>query len=321
MLININNILSRLPKNWLGVVQVTAAATLWGTSATLAKHLFNNSISAFDVAQMRLTLSFILLVLVLSISKPGLLRVRKSDLGYLAMFGIVGLGLLQFTYLLALSSTNVATALFLQYMAPIIILIFGLLLGTEVLTGMKLLALSAAIIGGYLIVVGTTSGFGLNPVGVMYGLASACTFAFYSMYGKRGLKIYNSWTLLAWGMGFGSLVWCLYQSPWTLAMRYGGLAWLQFLYIAVIATILPFGLYIKGLQNLSAFRAGMIGMLEPVVGAVSAFFFLGELLTLTQMLGSSLILLGVAMLQINAREQSDERVYPQQELSLREGGK
>jgi len=319
--LSIKNIIHKLPKHWLGVVQVTGAAILWGTSATLAKHLFNSAISAFDVAQMRLTLSFILLVLVLSIRKPKLLRVRRTDLGYLATFGIIGLGLLQCTYLLALSKTNVATALFLQYTAPIIILILGLLLRTEVLTGMKVVALSSSIIGGYLIVVGTTSGFGLNPIGVVYGLASACLFAFYSMYGKRGLTNYNSWTLLAWGMGFGSLVWCFYQPPWTLAMRYGGLEWLQFFYIAVFATILPFGLYIKGLKNLSAFRAGMIGMLEPVVGAISAFFFLGELLTLTQVFGSSLILLGVALLQINALEKRGDKVYSKQELALHKVGK
>ncbi len=306
----INSKLAQFPKHWLGVVQVTGAAILWGTSATLAKHLFNSAVSAFDVAQMRLTLSFILLLVVLSISKPMLLHVRRSDLGYLAIFGIIGLGLLQFTYLLALSYTNVATALFLQYTAPIIILIVGLLLRTEVLTGIKLVALSTSIIGGYLIVAGTTSGFGLNPLGVIYGLAAACTFAFYSMYGKRGLKTYNSWTLLVWGMGFGSLVWCIYQPPWTLALRYGGLAWLQFLYIAVVATILPFGLYIKGLHNLSAFGAGMIGMLEPVVGAISAFFFLGELLSLTQIWGSSLILLGVALLQMNALKRSGDQIYP-----------
>ncbi|WP_291349300.1 DMT family transporter [Desulfosporosinus sp.] len=317
----INSKLAQFPKHWLGVVQVTGAAILWGTSATLAKHLFNSAVSAFDVAQMRLTLSFILLLVVLSISKPMLLHVRRSDLGYLAIFGIIGLGLLQFTYLLALSYTNVATALFLQYTAPIIILIVGLLLRTEVLTGIKLVALSTSIIGGYLIVAGTTSGFGLNPLGVIYGLAAACTFAFYSMYGKRGLKTYNSWTLLVWGMGFGSLVWCIYQPPWTLALRYGGLAWLQFLYIAVVATILPFGLYIKGLHNLSAFGAGMIGMLEPVVGAISAFFFLGELLSLTQILGSSLILLGVALLQMNALKRSGDQIYPPKpELALRQSG-
>ena len=313
--------IARLPKHWLGVIQVTGAAILWGTSATLAKHLFNSAVSAFDVAQMRLTLSFVLLFLVLSVCKPELLRVRRSDLGYLAIFGIVGLGLLQFTYLFALSLTNVATALFLQYTAPIIILIVGLLLRTEVLTGIKLAALGASIVGGYLIVAGTASGFGLNPLGVVYGLAAACTFAFYSMYGKRGLKTYNSWTLLAWGMGFGSFVWCFYQSPWTLALRYGGLEWLQFLYIAVFATVLPFGLYIRGLQNLSAFRAGMIGMLEPVVGAISAFFFLGELLSLTQIFGSSLILLAVALLQMNALKQSRDEGYDRPpENAFREGG-
>lgn len=288
------------------MVQILTAATLWGTAGTFAKYLFNSSIPAYDLAQIRLTLSFVILLLALVCLNRKLLRVQRRDLRYLAVFGVAGLGMVQFTYLFTISLTNVATAVFLQYLAPALVLLFGLLTRTERLSLLKALALLAAVIGGYLIVRGTAAGFGLHPLGLASGLASAAAFAFYTIYGKHGLSTHNPWTILVWGMAFGSLAWFLYQPPWALIPRYSLHTWLAFAVFAAVATVLPFGLYFKGLTRLSAFRTGLTSTIEPVVAAVTAFAFLGERLVLLQVLGCALVLLGVILIQVSSREQAVE---------------
>jgi len=288
------------------VFQVLAAAALWGSAGTFAKYLFNNSIPAYDLAQVRLTLSFVILLLALAVFNRRLLRVGRRDLGYLAVFGTAGLGIVQFTYLLAISLTNVATAVFLQYLAPALVLLFGLLTRTERPSLLKALALTAAVLGGYLIVRGTAAGFGLHPLGLAAGLASAAAFAFYTIYGKHGLTGRNPWTILVWGMAFGSLAWSLYQPPWALIPRYDPHTWLAFAVFAAAATVLPFGLYFKGLARLSAFRTGLTSTIEPVVAAVTAFGFLGERMAPLQVLGCALVLLGVILIQISSKERAAE---------------
>lgn len=292
------------------MVQILTAATLWGTAGTFAKYLFNSRIPAYDLAQIRLTLSFVILLLVLACFNRKLLRVQPRDLRYLAVFGIAGLGMVQFTYLFTISLTNVATAVFLQYLAPALVLLFGLFTRTERLSFLKFLALLAAVIGGYLIVRGTAAGFGLHPLGLASGLASAAAFAFYTIYGKHGLASHNSWTILAWGMAFGSAAWFLYQPPWALVPRYSPETWLAFAIFASVATVLPFGLYFQGLTRLTAFRTGLTSTIEPVVAAVTAFSFLGERLALLQVLGCTLVLLGVILIQLSAQVAPDQPLDP-----------
>lgn len=288
----------------LGILQVFMAAFLWGTAGTFAKHLFNNNISPFELAQARITLSFLVLLLILLIMDRKLLRIELKDLPYFAILGMVGLGLTQFTYLFTISLTNVATAIFLQYLAPALILIYGLFRRIEKPSLLKFLALGASVLGGYLIVLGTTNGLGLSTLGLISGLTSALLFAFYSIYGKHGLTKYNSWTILTYGFGFGALGWAFYELPWVPVMN-NQHALFQFLYIAVFATILPFGLYLIGLKNLSAFKAGLIATLEPVIGALSAFVFLGEVLNGIQLLGSGFILMGIVLIQVKYESMKD----------------
>lgn len=295
--------MKRISGPWLGMLEILAAAILWGTSGAFAKYLFNNNISPYDLAQARLSLSFVILIVFVAIFNRKLLRVEKKDLGFLALFGIGGLALVQFTYMFTISVTNVATAIFLQYLAPGIILLYGLIRRTEHVSSVKLTALTLSLLGGFLIVKGTVGGLGLEPIGALSGLGSAIAFSFYTIYGKYGLKKYNAWTLLTWGVGFGALAWWLYQPPFVLIARYDITSWLQFLYIAVMATVLPFGLYFMGLKKLSAFRANLIATLEPVVGAFAAYLFLGERLNSTQGFGSSLVLLSVVVIQLAAKNE------------------
>ncbi|WP_274378765.1 EamA family transporter [Desulforamulus profundi] len=56
---------------------------------------------------------------------------KKCDLLYLAVLGIGGIALNQFSYLYTISQTNVATAVFLQYLAPGIVAAYAFLFQGE----------------------------------------------------------------------------------------------------------------------------------------------------------------------------------------------
>lgn len=201
-------------KQFKGFWLILLADLLWGLQATLAKHLFNQQVSPFDLIQLRLTLSALLLCLCLLLVKPRLLAVSRRDLPYMMILGIFGISLVQFTYLYTISQTNVATAVFLQYLAPSFILLYELLTRQAAFNTIMVSSLLSATLGGLLIVKGNPSGgLAVNLPGLISGLASAVTFAFYTIYSKIGLSRYSPWTLLAWGMGTGSLAWAAYRLP------------------------------------------------------------------------------------------------------------
>jgi drug/metabolite transporter (DMT)-like permease len=58
---------------------------------------------------------------------------------------------------------------------------------------------------------------------------------------------------------------------------------------------LPFLLVVGCLRHLRATQAGIVGMTEPVIAAVVAYFVLGESLTPTQLIGGAVVLTAVVL--------------------------
>lgn len=291
-----------LAKEWRGFILIILAASLWGVAGTVAKHLFNQQISPFELVEVRLTLSFTFLFLYLAATNRSLLKISPADLPYLLIFGGCGVAMVQFTYLFTISQTNVATAVFLQYLAPVLAALYGIVFLKERPDLFKVLALFLAVGGGFLVVKGNPGGgLSVNTAGLAGGLASAVTFAFYTIYGKKGLSRFNSWTMLVYGFGAGALAWSFYVPPWQAAAGHSPVTWLFFIYIAVFATILPFGFFFKGLHYLHPVKAGIISTLEPVVAAAVAWLVLHEALFPLQLLGGAMVCAAVMLVQAAPR--------------------
>jgi drug/metabolite transporter (DMT)-like permease len=69
------------------------------------------------------------------------------------------------------------------------------------------------------------------------------------------------------------------------------------LWMIVLGTIVPFLLVVGALRHISATRAGVTGMLEPVVAILVAWAWLGESLDPVQLGGAGLTLAGICLAQ------------------------
>lgn len=302
-----------MPGHLRGYLSVTGAAVLWGIAGTLSKYLFaSKSVEPFLLVQVRMGLSFLVLLLALALVTPQALRIGRSDLRFLAIWGVLGMAAVQFTYLFTISETNVATAIFLQYLAPVLTALWSWLFAGQRLDSALLGALGLAMAGSYLLVFGTTAQLLVSPLGLLSGLGSAVALAFYTIYGAKRVGRLSPWVLLCYGLGLGSLFWLAVDAglwaaghpPFSLAPLADGTMWLFFGYIATLATIVPFGLYLTGLRWISPTHATLTGMLEPVMGGLAAFLFLGEKLQPVQVVGGGLIVGAVVLLQALRRQES-----------------
>jgi drug/metabolite transporter (DMT)-like permease len=59
--------------------------------------------------------------------------------------------------------------------------------------------------------------------------------------------------------------------------------------LAVVATLLPILLFLKGLKRIGAARAGIIGTLEPLVTVILAAAVLGSVLGPFELIGGAMI--------------------------------
>jgi len=281
-------------------------AILWGSSGTAGKALFETGISPFELVQIRLTLSTVLMAVGFGILSPGLFRIRLKDIGYFLIFGGVAMAMVQSTYFYAISKIQVAAAILLQYLAPILVALYSVCFWRERLTLIKSIALGLSFSGCYLVVGGyDLQLLHMNRLGILGGLASALCAAGYSLLGERGMHRYTPSTVLFYSMAFGALTWHIIYPPFHyLAAGFSSYQWKWIFYIAVLGTIIPFGLYFTGVNYLRSTRALITATLEPISAGFMAFLFLGEAMEPLQILGGTAVLGAIVLLQTQ-REQDE----------------
>jgi len=283
-----------------GYTFVILAALLWGVSGSAAKFLFNSGVTPFQLVQLRLTIAVGTLFIWMLLRSPARLKVARQDILYFALFGTVGMGLCQFTYLFAISRIHVAAAILLQYLAPSFIALYAVVFARERLSWPTLVALLGATCGCYLVVGAYTLDLlTMNLAGIISGVLSAVTFAWYSIHGEYGMRRYNPWTVLFYALLFAGLVWNIFYPPLE-AFRhdYGLLEWGWILYIGVCGTLLPFGLYLQGVNYIRATRASITATLEPITAGIVAYLFLNEIMGPLQIFGGILVIGSIILLQL-----------------------
>ena len=160
------------------------------------------------------------------------------------------------------------------------------------------------------------SAWRLKPLGIVVGLGTGFAFSIYSLLGKassvRGVK---PWTATFYTFAFGSAFLLLLQRPDTFfwlsrplregsaGWREAALGWGTILALAIGPTLGGFGLYSVSLTVLTASTANLIVTLEPAITAGLAFLLLGERLTVTQLIGGAIILVGVIILRLGDRRE------------------
>jgi drug/metabolite transporter (DMT)-like permease len=291
-------------KSVKGYLFILAATTFWGVAATIAKFLFSHNVDTLTLVQLRMTFSCLVLLLYFLLFKRHLLRVSFKDLYKFALLGILGAAGSNFTYYYTIAATNVATAILLQYLAPLIVLLYSVFTREEKITTVKTTAGVISLGGCYLAVAGKDfSIITINNLGLLAGFASAFCWSFTNIWLKRLLKHYNVWTCLVYAFLFASIFWCIINPPWKIfAVGYTAETWGIFFGFAMISILIPHSLYFSGMRYLTASRGIITATFEPIVAIISAYFIIHEILSPVQIFGAVLVLTAIGILQLKQEE-------------------
>lgn len=301
-----------------GYLCVAAAAVLWASSGTASKALFDSGMTPFELVQVRVTLSSVIVLAALAIRDRRLLRIRPRDIPYFAVLGGVGMALLQVMYFYAISKIQVAAAILIQDTAPILVAVFAMLFWNERFSKLKLAALVLAFGGCYL----TIGGYSIhllqaNRLGLLGGLAAAFSFAGYTLLAERAMHRYTPWTVIFYAFVFAALSFHVFYPPFRyLFAGYSPAQWGAILYIVVAGTVISYGLYAVGISRIRSTRAIITALLEPVASGFMAFFLLGEVLQPLQILGGGAVIGAVVLLQF---EREHDELTPERIRAARAG--
>ena len=304
-----------------GYFYIASATFLWGVAATLGRAAFTgrllpqgrvlHPIDPLILSQSRTTFSFLVLGFsLLAVRGWRRLRLPAVDLGRMFLLGVLGVAASNYFYYLAIQRTNVATAIILQYTAPVWVLLYTVARGLQRPTMQRVLAVALAITGISLVIGIFGGGFRLDSIGLTAALLAAFSFAFYNLGGHSLLARYDRWTVLLYVIFSASLFWIMVNPPWKItAAHYSGEEWLFLLIFSLVSVLAPFSLYFAGLQHLEPTRAIVVSCLEPVFSIVLAAVALGEVMRPLQAMGIVLVLVAIVVVQLPGRELREEVTF------------
>lgn len=219
--------------------------------------------------------------------------------------GVLGVAASNYFYYLAIEKTNVATAIIVQYTAPVWVLLYMVLRGRQKPTLQRLAGVALALAGIAMVLgIFESGGLRLNTVGVMAALFAAFSFAFYNVGGHDILKRYDRWMVLLYTTFTAALFWIVVNPPWKIiATHYSGNQWAFLFLFSMVSMLVPFSFYFAGLQHLEPTRAIIVSCLEPVFSIVIAAIVLGEVLRPLQTVGILMVLAAILVVQISEQNQ------------------
>jgi drug/metabolite transporter (DMT)-like permease len=295
----------------LGYAMAAVAAVLWGINGAVSKTILATGLSSERLAQVRSLGAAVGLGLVLAVASPSALRVTRREVPYLVVFGVGGLAFVQWFYFLAIHRLQIGIALLIEYLAPLLVALWARFVYHEPVRRRIWFALLLALAGLTLIVNLLGGGVSLSTAGVGFALAGSLAYALYVLLAEHVVGGRDAVSLLAYGFGLASVFWAVLVPWWSFPGRalthstsLGGHlhgvhlpVWALAAWMVVLGTMVPFFLLVNALRHISATRAGIVAMLEPVVGALIGWAWLSEALDGVQLAGAAVVLAAIVLAQ------------------------
>lgn len=273
-----------------GYLFIITAATCWGLIGIFSSFAFSQGIGPMEVAFWRAILTWLLFGTQAIIKKET--RMDKKDFPLFFIFGILGISLFYISYQFAVKTAGAAFASVLLYTAPAWVVVCSYFIYKERVTFLKSLAVVLVILGVFLISKTGGNTQGIAPIGwiaILSGLTAGFSYSLYYTIGKYFSARYSSANIFLWVLPIGALG----ILPFVTFSHKSPVAWAAIVAMALFSTFLANYCYYQGLKYLEAGRASIVATCEPVVAAVTAYFFLGEYFTFMGYIGAGLILLAV----------------------------
>lgn len=206
----------------------------------------------------------------------------------------------QFLFVTSTKLTTAANAIFLQYTAPIYVVLMGYWLLREKPSRSDWMAMGTIFVG-LLLFFGdqlSPTGFYGNTLAVLSGVTSAIMTV--SLRAQKDGFPEDS-ILIA------SVIFVILGFPSLLREPQTATNWLSIAYLGIFQIGVAFILFTKGIKHIPALEANLIVTLEPILNPVWVFLFLGERMGSSALLGGLVVLAGVIISAVGSIRTDQQR--------------
>lgn len=253
------------------------------------------------IAAMRFIIASLLLWGWVRLQRQASPRITLRDLPLIALLGATAVAIYNVLFLYGLKLAPASDgAIIVPGFAPVFTAIVAGLVLRERVSPWAIAGFVTAFAGLYLV---------MNPSGeqssarllgdVLFVLGALC-WGIYAVAGRTATKRFSSVSATLYGNVAGTLMllpFALAERGWEALRAAPPVSWIGVLYLATFGTVLAFVFFVEGVKRIGVGPASAFAFLVPIVGVVSSVILLDERMTMHSVLGSTLVLLGLWLVQ------------------------
>lgn len=285
-----------VPKNLRVHSALFLVALIYGANYTIAKIALGVYLEPFGFILFRIIGATILFWVfsLFTINEP---IKNRNDFYLLAASALFGVALNQMLFFKGLNLTNPINGSIIMTTSPIMVMLVAYILGRERLSLLKVLGVILGGLGAYLLLTKDGVSFeGGTFLGDLFILCNGTSYAVYLVIVKPLMAKYNAITVIKWIFLFGIVftfpfgIGQLSEVNWTVIPWEG---WSSIFYVIIASTFIVYLLNVWSLKFVNSSVVGIYIYLQPIISTLIAVSFRGDVLELTTVLYSLLIMSGV----------------------------
>lgn len=284
-------------KKYISYLYVILGAACWGFIGVFNRMLAQAGVTMGNRVFIRNIGSLLLMTVCFALFRRQTFRIKIKHFPIFLISGILSVVGLAWTYFSCQMLCSLAVAGILLYLAPSFVVIASAILWKAPLTRRKIVSLVLALVGCALVSGIVGGDLTISLKGFLLGIGAGLCYASYTVMAHYGLAHYDSFTMIYWTFfvaGLVSLIWLdvptLVQTLRQPAGMWGAIG------LVVVATVLPYLFYTKGLEGVESGLAAVIANVEPVVAALTGIIIFHETPTVWTVVGIVLVLTAAVIL-------------------------
>ena len=276
---------------------------IWATLATVVKIILYD-IPNFEALTISSVFAFVFLLImnIVNGSFKELKHYRLKDYLMMSGLGFLGLFLYSALYYYGISALSSQEACILNYLWPLMIVVFACILLKEKLTARKLIAMGMSFAGIVVLTVGTggAASSGNRLWGIVACVTAAVCYGLFSVLNKKHSLNQNITMMWIWlTVSVCSLVSGMIYEKWQPIV---GIQWLGLGWLGVVVNAVAYLLWAIALKNAEdSAKVANLAYLVPFLSIVLSSVVLKEQITVNMVIAVVLIVGGILLQSIRFR--------------------
>jgi len=275
----------------------------YGLAPIFAVYAYQGGATVSEYVFLRYTIASVLYLLYIAIYKRNIFsRFDKITVVFLLAAGF-SQAVATYLYMAAVKSVSAGLAAILFYTYIVWVAVWGFVFNKERLKLSGIAGIALALIG-LIMVVGVSWGK-ISTTGIIMGLVAALGCSGFVMAGNRALKTLEPIIASAFICLFTAVpLFLLGSATGTLNFRMSSVAWLASIAAATISGFIALFTFTAGMKHIGSTTASVLCTVEPVTTVVFSALLLSQKMTILQLLGGMVILMG-AVLVVTSKKQPE----------------